>query len=105
MVNTNKHLSEKKVGNGTQCRCKRVKHKSGTRPTWKNWDNHKVYTVSVEDVEFFEFEHYPNAPGGASKTFQLKPEKLTATMDFPLKLAQNWDTHQTGQSQGDAVAC
>ena len=84
MVNTNKHLSEKKVGNGTQCRCKRVKIKSGTRPTWKNWDNHKVYTVSVEDVEFVEFKHYPHAPGNASKTFQLKPEKLTATINFPL---------------------
>ena len=37
-----------------------------------------------------EFEHYPNAPGGASKTFQLKPEKFTATMDFPLT------SHKTG---------
>ena len=92
MVNTNKHLSEKKVGNKTQCRCKRVKLKSGTRPTWKNWDNHKVYTVSVEveDVEFVKFEHSLNAPKGGSKTFQLKPEKLGATMHFPLT------SHKTG---------
>ena len=47
-------------------------------------DNRKVYTVSAEDVEFVEFEHYSNIPKGASKTFQLKPEKLGATINFPL---------------------
>ena len=35
-------------------------------------------------------EHYPNAPKGASKRYQRKPEKLGATMDFPLA------SHQTG---------
>ena len=53
-------------------------------------DIHKVYTVSVADVEFVKFEHYPNAPGGASKTYQLKPGEVTATMDFPLT------SHKTG---------
>ena len=84
MVNTNKYLVKKKIGNGTQCKCIRVKLKSGARPTWKNWDNRKVYTVSAADIEFVEFEYYPNTPKGASKTFKLKPEKLGATINFPL---------------------
>ena len=50
----------------------------------ENWNNHKVYTVSVEDVECVEFEHYPNPPKGATKAFQLNSEQFSATIDFPL---------------------
>ena len=35
MVNTNKYLKENNVGNGSQCKCKRVKLKPGARPVWK----------------------------------------------------------------------
>ena len=86
MVNTNKYLKEKKIGNGSQCKCKRVKLKPGARRVWKNWDKHKVYTVSIQDVEYVEFSHYPEPPKGASKTFRLKPERVGATIDFPLSL-------------------
>ena len=72
-----KQISKReKVGNGMQCKCKRVKLKSGTRPTWKTWDNHRVYTVSVEDVEFVEFEHCPGPPKGATKHFSLNTESF-----------------------------
>ena len=84
MVNTNKYLKEKKIGNGSQCKCKQIKLKPGARPVWKNWDRHKVYTVSIQDVEYVDFYHYPSPPKGASKTFRLKPEKVGATIDFPL---------------------
>ena len=69
MVNTNKYLTEKKIGNGTQCKCKQIKLKSGARRVWKHWDGHKVYTVSIHDVEYVEFYHYPSPPKGASTTF------------------------------------
>ena len=84
MVNTNKYLKEKNIGNGSQCKCKQVKLKPGARPVWKNWDKHKVYTVSIQDVEYVDFYHYPKPPKGASKTFRLKPERVGATIDFPL---------------------
>ena len=89
MVNTNKYLAKKKIGNGTQCKCKRVKLNKGARPTWKNWDGHKVFTVLANEVEFVEFEHYPSTPKGATKTFQLKPEKVGVTIDFPLTSHKN----------------
>ena len=84
MVNTNAYLTEKKVGNGSQCKCKQVKLKPGARRVWKNWDRHKVYTVSIQDVEYVEFYHHPSPPKGASATFRLKPERVGATIDFPL---------------------
>ena len=84
MVNTNDYLAEKKVGNGSQCKCKQVKLKPGARRVWKNWDRHKVYTVSIQDVEYVDFCHYPSTPKGASRTFRLKPEKVGGTIDFPL---------------------
>ena len=89
MVNTNKYLKEN-VGNGSQCKGKKVKLKPGARPVWKNWDNHKVYTVSIQDVEYVEFCHYPKPPKGARKTFRLKPERVSATINFPLS------SHGTG---------
>ena len=84
IVNTNDYLAKKKVGNGSQCKCKQVKLKPGARRVWKNWDRHKVYTVSIQDVEYVEFYHRPSPPKGASTTFQLKPERVGATIDFPL---------------------
>ena len=82
MANTNEDLKKKKIGNGSQGKCKSVKLKPGARPVWKNWDGHKVYTVSVQDVEYVEFYHYPKPPKGASKTFRLKPTRVGATIDF-----------------------
>ena len=84
MVNTNAYLTEKKVGNGSQCKCKQVKLKPGARRVWKNWDRHKFYTVSIQDVEYVEFYYPPSPPKGASATFRLKPERVGATIDFPL---------------------
>ena len=84
MVNTNEELKEKKVGNGSQCKCKAVRLKSGAERVWKNWDGHKVHTVSIEDVEWVEFEHHPSPPKGAASTFRLKPKTFSATVNFPL---------------------
>ena len=84
MVNTNKYLKKKRIGNGSQCKCKAVKLKAGARPVWKNWDGYKVYTVSIQDVEYVDFYHYPKPPKGASVIFRLKPERVGATINFPL---------------------
>ena len=35
MVNTNEELKAKKVGNGSQCKCRTVKPKSGAKRVWK----------------------------------------------------------------------
>ena len=51
---------------------------------WKNWDGYKVYTVSIQDVEYVDFYHYPKPPKGASVIFRLKPERVGATINFPL---------------------
>ena len=50
---------------------------------WKNWDGKKVWTVSVDDVEWVEFEHYPTN-GTKARTFKLKPQEFSATIKFPL---------------------
>ena len=38
-------------GNGTVCRCVKVKLKRRATMTWKNWEGRKVKTVSVDDLE------------------------------------------------------
>ena len=78
MVNTNTYLGEKNIWNGSRCKCKIVKLKPGARPVWKNWDNHKVWTASIQDVEYADFYHYPKPPKGASKVFRLTPERVGA---------------------------
>ncbi|KAL7448089.1 hypothetical protein ACHAWC_000349, partial [Mediolabrus comicus] len=85
MCITNEDLDQGR-GNGTLCKCLRVKlMKDGRERRWKNWDGKKVWTVSVDDVEWIEFEHYP-APSGtiARRTFRLKPRQFSATIKFPL---------------------
>ena len=84
MVNTNEDLEEKKTGNGSLCKCRSVKLKRSHRRVWKNWDGHKVWTISVDEVEYVEFEHFPTAPKGAEKIFRLEPGELSAVIDFPL---------------------
>ena len=41
MVNTNKYLTDKNIGNGSRCKFRTVKLKPGARRVWQNWDNHK----------------------------------------------------------------
>ena len=84
MVNTNKYLKKKHIGNSSQCKCKAVKLKASARPVWKNCDGYKVYTVSIQDVEYVDFYHYPKPPKGASAIFRLKPERVGMTINFPL---------------------
>ena len=43
-----------------------------------------MWTASVDDIEYVEFEHFPSAPKGAEKIFRLEPEKFSAVIDFPL---------------------
>jgi hypothetical protein len=72
-------------GNGTMCRCVKVKLKTGAKRQWKNWDGRKVWTVSAEDVEWVQFEHWPNeAPKNVSRQFKLKPQTFSTTVQFPL---------------------
>ena len=50
----------------------------------ENWDGYKVYTVSIHGVEYVDFYHYSKPSKGASAIFRLKPERLAATINFPL---------------------
>ena len=73
-------------GNGTLRKCLKLKLKKDGRERerrWKNWDGKKVWTVSVDDVEWVEFEHYPTT-GTKARTFKLKPQEFSATIKFPL---------------------
>ena len=83
MCITNEDL-DKGRGNGTLCKCLEVKlRKDGRERRWKNWDGKKVWTVSVDDVDWVEFEHYPTI-GSKARTFKLKPQEFSATIKFPL---------------------
>ena len=52
----------------------------------ENWNNHKFWTVSIQDIEYANFYHCPcpKPPKGAKKVFRLKPERVGATIDVPL---------------------
>jgi hypothetical protein len=83
MCITNADLDEGR-GNGTLCKCLKAKLRNdGQERRWKNWDGKKVWTVSVDDVEWVEFEHYPTN-GTKARTFKLKPQEFSATIKFPL---------------------
>ena len=83
MCITNEDLDQGR-GNGTLCKCLKIKlRKDGRERRWKNWDGKKVWTVSVDDVEWVEFEHYPTT-GTKARTFKLKPQEFSATIKFPL---------------------
>ena len=45
-----------------------------------------MYTVSIQDVKYVELYHYSSPPKGASNTFQFKPKRVEATIDFTLSL-------------------
>ncbi len=84
MCITNDDL-KKGRGNGTLCKCLRIKlKKDGRERRWKNWDGRKVWTVSIDDVEWVEFEHHPTPAGTKARTFRLKPQEFSATIKFPL---------------------
>jgi len=84
MCITNEDLDQGR-GNGTLCKFLRVKlRKDGRERRWKNWDGKKVWTVSVDDVEWMEFEHYPAPTGTKARTFRLTPQEFSATIKFPL---------------------
>ena len=86
MCMTNDDL-DKGRGNGTLCKCVAVKlKKNGLERRWKNWDGKKVWTVSISDVQWVEFEHYPAPAPNCQKarTFKLTPQKFAATIKFPL---------------------
>ena len=84
MCITNEDLDQGR-GNGTLCKFLKVKlTKDGQERRWKNWDGKKVWTVSVDDVEWMEFEHYPTPTGKKARTFRLTPQEFTATIKFPL---------------------
>ena len=53
---------------------------------WKNWEGRKVWTVSVDDVRWVEYEHYPDAPKGKPKRFKLYPQEFSVNINFPLDI-------------------
>ena len=71
-------------GNGTLCRVLGVKLKRGARRQWKNWEGRKVYTVSVDEVDWVEFEHCGETPKNIPRRFRLKPKTYSCTVQFPL---------------------
>eukprot|EP00984_Skeletonema_dohrnii_P017132 scaffold7732_cov150-Skeletonema_dohrnii-CCMP3373.AAC.2 len=81
MCITNDDLSKGR-GNGTLCKCIKVKLKKGKRRRWKNWEGKKVWTASIDDVAWVEFEHFPDPPKGRAQRFRLAPQKFTATITF-----------------------
>jgi hypothetical protein len=81
MCITNEDLS-KGQGNGTLCKCTKIKLKKGKKRRWKNWEGKKVWTVSVDVVAWVEFEHFPEPPKGKAKWFRLAPQKFTSTITF-----------------------
>jgi hypothetical protein len=85
MCITNDDLEEEGRGNGSGCKVVSVKmKKNGKERKWKNWEGRKVWTVSVEDVEWVEYEHYPSPPKGRASRFRLTPREFNASIDFPL---------------------
>ena len=76
MCITNEDLSKGR-GNGTMCKCVKVRLKQGRARWWKNWEGKKVWTTSADDVDWVEFEHYPEAPKGQAKQFKLKSRQLS----------------------------
>ena len=72
MCITNDDLSKGR-GNGTLCKCIKIKLKKGKRRRWKNWEGKKVWTASIDDVAWVEFEHFPEPPKGKAKRFRLTP--------------------------------
>ncbi|KAL7450493.1 hypothetical protein ACHAWC_005221 [Mediolabrus comicus] len=85
MCITNDDLEEEGRGNGTGCKVVSVKlKKNGKERKWKNWEGRKVWTVSVDDVEWVEYEHSPSPPKGRASRFRLTPREFNARIDFPL---------------------
>ena len=56
---------------------------------WKNWEGRKVWTVSVDDVRWVEYEHYPDAPKGKPKRFKLYPQEFSVNINFPLDITND----------------
>jgi len=83
MCITNEDL-DKGRGNGTICRCLRVKLKRNDKLVWKNWDGRKVWTTNIDNVKYVEFEHWPNPPKNARRKFRLKPQKFSSAINFPI---------------------
>jgi hypothetical protein len=83
MCITNEDL-DKGRGNGTLCKCVRVKLTNNHRRRWKNWDGRKVWTVSADDVKWVEFEHWPAPPRNAARRFRLEPKTFSTTVNFPI---------------------
>jgi len=51
---------------------------------WKNWEGRKVWTISVDDVEWVQFEHESDPPRGVPRRFKLKPQTFSVTVNFPI---------------------
>jgi hypothetical protein len=69
-----------------------VKLKKNAKRRWKNWDGHKVWTVSIDDVRWVQCEHWhwPEPPRNAAPRFKfkLKPKTFT-TVNCPLTATYN----------------
>jgi hypothetical protein len=51
MCISNEHLKEGK-GNGSLCKCVKIRLKKNGMQQWKYWEGKKVWTVSAKDVDY-----------------------------------------------------
>ena len=66
MCISNKDL-KKGRGNATICKFVSVKLKCDQGDIhWKNWDDKKVNTASIDDIEWMQFQHWPKPPDNVS---------------------------------------
>ena len=84
MCTDNSKLKKLKLGNGTLCRVKRIKLKSGPLLLqWKNWEGKQVYTISDRYVEWVEFDRFPES----DKIRSLKNEIESMSNDVGMNSA------------------
>jgi hypothetical protein len=80
---SNEHFSEGR-GNGSLCKCVKIKLKKDGMRQWKNWEGKKACTVSAKDVNYVTFKHWPKLPQKKPSVFKLAPKQFTNnTIKYP----------------------
>ena len=78
-----KDLKKKKRGNGTLCRGLKLVLKEGRTTKIKNWDGHKVHTVSIDDCDHMLCEHWPRDKDKPPRYFCLHEIKESVIAQYP----------------------
>ena len=85
MINSDKDLKKKRRGNGTRCRGLKLVLKEGRITIIKNWDRHKVHTVSIDDCDHMLCEHWPREKDKPPRYFCLHEIKENVIIQYPFK--------------------